>query len=125
MGKIFYLELIERPYAENDRLVLLDKAHSDEITKFRILWADNGDAISLVYAGTGATTSSVTRNGDKSNFTSALDHGLKTITRFYINNFQDDYTQEIIDFLLGNVNVMYYTNYIRKNVPMKVQIYIQ
>lgn len=82
---------------------MLDKAHTDEITKFRILWANNGDAISLVYAGTGATTSSVTRNGDKSNFTSALDHGLKTITRFYINNFRDDYTQEIIDYILGNV----------------------
>lgn len=72
------------------------------------MWANNGDAISLVYAGTGATTSSVTRKGDKSNFTSALDHGLKTITRFYINNFQDDYNQEIINVVLGNVNKTIY-----------------
>ena len=82
------------------------------------MWANNGDAISLVYAGTGATTSSVTRNGDKSNFTSALDHGLKTITRFYINNFQDDYTQEIIDFLLGNVRLENFLIF-RKNVLMR------
>ena len=82
---------------------MLDKAHSPFITDFRILWANNGDAISFVYAGTGATTSSVTRKGNKANFTSALDHGLKTITRFYINNFEDDYTQEIINFVLGNV----------------------
>ena len=87
---------------------MLDKAHSDLVKEFRIMWANNGDAISLVYAGTGATTSSVTRKGDKSNFTSALDHGLKTITRFYINNFQDDYNQEIINVVLGNVNKTIY-----------------
>lgn len=96
---------------------MLDKAHTEEITKFRIMWANNGDAVSMVYAGTGATTSSVTRKGDKSTFTSALDHGLKTITRFYINNFQDDYTQEIIDFILGNVSERLTQ---RKNVLMKV-----
>jgi len=55
------------------------------------MWSDNGDVISKIYAGTGATTSSVTWNGDKSGLTSIFDHGIKTISRFYLNNFEDDY----------------------------------
>ena len=31
--------------------------------KLREIWANNGDSISIIYAGTGATTSSVTRRG--------------------------------------------------------------
>lgn len=55
------------------------------------MWADNGDIIAKIYAGTGATTSSVTRNGQKSGILSALDHSMKTISRFYKNNFKDDF----------------------------------
>lgn len=61
------------------------------------MWGDNGDQISKIYAGTGATTSSVTRKGEKSGITSLFDHGIKTISRFYLNNFEDDFKQEIID----------------------------
>ena len=71
------------------------------LSSFRRLWADNGDAISKIYAGTGATTSSVTRKGNKSTITSFFDHGLKTISRFYLNNFDDDFKQEAIDILLA------------------------
>jgi hypothetical protein len=66
----------------------------------RKLWADNGDSISKIYTGTGATTSSVTRKGEKSGLTSFFDHKLKTLSRFYLNNFDDDFKQEIIDILL-------------------------
>ena len=41
--------------------------------------------------GTGATTSSTTRKGEKSGISSLLDHGVKTISRFYINNFDDNF----------------------------------
>lgn len=101
------LNLYDLNNFRRDPLSLLDKSHQRELTDFRILWANNGDAISMVYAGTGATTSSVTRRGDKSSLTSALDHGLKTIKRFYINNFEDDYRQEIIDCLLANVKIRF------------------
>ena len=36
------------------------------IKKFKLLWANNGDKISLFYAGTDATTSILAREGDKS-----------------------------------------------------------
>lgn len=67
----------------------------------RSLWANNGDAISIVYSGTGATTSSVTRKGQKSSIGSIIDHGFKTLNRLYLNNFDDDYKQDVIDMLLA------------------------
>lgn len=68
---------------------------------FRQLWANNGDSISKIYTGTGATTSSTTRKGNNSGITSILDHGVKTISRFYLNNFDDFFKQEIINILLN------------------------
>lgn len=41
-------------------LVMLEKSNEEAIAKFRQLWADNGDCISKIYTGTGATTSSTT-----------------------------------------------------------------
>lgn len=85
-------------------LNLFEKGDHPTFKNLRTIWADNGDMISLIYAGTGATTSSVTRNGEKSNLGSIFDHGLKTISRFYLNNFDDDYKQEVIDALLAKSN---------------------
>eukprot|EP01129_Flabellula_baltica_P005730 TRINITY_DN2092_c0_g2_i7.p1 TRINITY_DN2092_c0_g2~~TRINITY_DN2092_c0_g2_i7.p1 ORF type:complete len:1408 (+),score=290.74 TRINITY_DN2092_c0_g2_i7:24-4247(+) len=70
--------------------------------KFKILWADNGDNISMAYAGTGAMKSSYTRTGKRS-LAGMFDDGLKSVTRMYINNFKDDTTQESIDYFLGNI----------------------
>lgn len=33
-----------------------------------------------------------------------MDHGVKTISRFYINNFDDGFKQEIIDILVNKKN---------------------
>lgn len=87
-------------YDENC-LVLQEKNEMQFISSFRQIWADNGDAISFIYTGTGATTSSVTRNGEKASLSSFFDHGFKTISRFYLNNFDDGFKQEIIDILLN------------------------
>ena len=40
---------------------------------FKVLWADSGDNISNVYAGTDATTSNMTKNG-QSNFLDKITH---------------------------------------------------
>jgi len=70
------------------------------ISNFKNIWADNGDAISIHYAGTGSVISNVTRTG-KRNFFGLIDHGMKTINRFYIGNFEDQIKQECIDVLVG------------------------
>ena len=70
------------------------------ILAFKTLWAENADVISMHYAGTGSVISEVTKKGTK-DFMGMLDHASKTITRFYVNNFEDQVKQEAIDMLLG------------------------
>ena len=82
--------------ADNDN----PKQQHPFIIKFKNIWADNGDLISMHYAGTGSVISGVTRTG-KRNFFGLLDHGMKTLNRFYIGNFEDQIKQESIDILLG------------------------
>ncbi|KAI8997205.1 SacI homology domain-containing protein [Pilobolus umbonatus] len=66
------------------------------------LWAENGDGLSKIYAGTGALKSSFTRTG-KVTFMNVLSDATRSVNRFYINNFQDKGRQEVIDLLLGKL----------------------
>jgi hypothetical protein len=68
---------------------------------FNNLWADNGDWLSKIYAGTGALKSSYTRKGKQTVF-GFLDDAAKSVNRFYVQNFQDKSRQEAIDLLLTN-----------------------
>ncbi len=70
------------------------------ITLFKKLWAGNADVISMHYAGTGSVISGVTKTG-KRTLMGLIDHGMKTINRFYIGNFEDRSKQNCIDLLLG------------------------
>ncbi|PWZ02378.1 hypothetical protein BCV70DRAFT_198659 [Testicularia cyperi] len=71
-------------------------------THHRVLWAENGDALSKIYAGTGALNSSFTRSGKKT-LGGLLSDAAKSAGRMYINNFQDKSKQNVIDVLLGNM----------------------
>lgn len=66
------------------------------------LWADNGDALSKIYAGTGALKSSFTRHG-KMSLAGAIADVRKSATRLYVNNFADKARQNTIDMLLGRL----------------------
>ena len=66
------------------------------------LWADNGDTLSHIYAGTGALKSSFTRHGRMS-FAGAIADARKSATRLYVNNFADKGRQNTIDLLLGRL----------------------
>lgn len=92
------------PEERRNPLPFFEKGGLNFFEHLRKLWANNGDQISVIYAGTGATTSSVTRKGEKSTLTSFLDHKLKTVRRFYLNTFDDNFKQEIIDVLLHKKN---------------------
>jgi hypothetical protein len=69
----------------------------------RELWAENGDALSRIYAGTGALNTSVTRTG-KRTLAGVLSDATKSVSRAYINNFQDKGKQIAIDMFLGNMS---------------------
>jgi endonuclease/exonuclease/phosphatase family metal-dependent hydrolase len=66
------------------------------------LWADNGDTLSRIYAGTGALKSSFTRHG-KTSLGGLLSDFRKSTTRFVVNNFVDKGRQVTIDMLLGRL----------------------
>jgi hypothetical protein len=66
------------------------------------MWADNGDALSIIYTGTGALKSGFTRTG-KRTLLGIMDDAKKSAARFYMNNFQDKYKQEVMDLLLGKL----------------------
>lgn len=72
------------------------------IARHSHLWAENGDGLSKIYAGTGALKSSFTRTG-KVTFMNVLSDATRSVNRFYINNFQDKARQEVIDLLLGKL----------------------
>ncbi|KAI8079720.1 SacI homology domain-containing protein [Halteromyces radiatus] len=72
------------------------------ITAHANLWAENGDGLSKIYAGTGALKSAFTRTG-KVTLMNVLSDAARSANRFYINNFQDKARQEIIDQLLGKL----------------------
>ncbi len=59
-----------------------------------------GDLLSEQYAGSGSTISGVTRTGKEGLF-GKLHHGMKSINRFFANNFDDHFKQEGIDLILG------------------------
>jgi hypothetical protein len=69
-------------------------------TVFKNIWADNGDILSRIYAGTGALKSSITRKG-KQTVLGYLNDAKKSINRFVNNAFFDKSRQETINLLLG------------------------
>ncbi|CAH7684624.1 Endonuclease/exonuclease/phosphatase, partial [Phakopsora pachyrhizi] len=69
----------------------------------RALWADNGDVLSKIYAGTGALNTSFTRGG-KQTIGGILSNATKSVSRIYNSNFIDKSKQTSIDLLLGNLN---------------------
>ncbi|KAL9943732.1 hypothetical protein ACHAP6_007043 [Verticillium nonalfalfae] len=77
-------------------------ATSDFWMRHSTLWADNGDALSKIYAGTGALKSSYTRTG-KMSLAGAVADMRKSMQRLYHNNFTDAAKQTTIDRLLGRL----------------------
>ncbi|KAJ3395199.1 hypothetical protein HDU92_006096 [Lobulomyces angularis] len=67
------------------------------------LWADSGDAISILYAGTKALKGDVTRTGKRQWIQGSLDDGVNSLTRYYLNNFSDGRKQDAYDLWSGKV----------------------
>lgn len=101
-----YLLLVRREWIQSNSLW----------SYHRELWAENGDALSRIYAGTGALNTSFTRSGkrtlagtsatsrplsrDQYLLSGVLSDATKSVSRAYINNFQDKGKQTAIDLFL-------------------------
>eukprot|EP00210_Caulerpa_lentillifera_P000137 g132.t1 len=91
------VDLIRQDQSFQDAFPVLER-------RLKILWADHGDEISQQYAGTGALKSGFTRTGKRS-LTGLLDDGVKSITRYYLNNFEDGEKQDALDLVSGAFEV--------------------
>ncbi|KAJ3229257.1 hypothetical protein HDU81_005522 [Chytriomyces hyalinus] len=69
-------------------------------SQFKNMWADNGDALSTAYTGTGALKADFTRTGVR-NVKGMLNDGLNSVTRLYADNFQNKMKQATVDLFLG------------------------
>lgn len=70
----------------------------------RELWADNGDALSRIYAGTGALNTSVTRSGGKRGWGALFSDASKSVGRAIQATFGDQEKQMSIDLFLVGVS---------------------
>ncbi|XP_040372338.1 phosphoinositide phosphatase SAC8 isoform X2 [Rosa chinensis] len=95
--------------AQLQRMGVLDSTESisvfdEEYQKFRTLWAEHGDEISLEYAGTYALKGDLVRYG-KQTFGGMIRDGMSALSRYYLNNFQDGIRQDAADLISGHYTV--------------------
>ncbi|KAM2117545.1 hypothetical protein ACFX1R_011083 [Malus domestica] len=66
---------------------------AEDYQTFRALWAEQGDEISLEYAGTYALKGDLVRYG-KQTFGGIIKDGMSALSRYFLNNFQDGIRQD-------------------------------
>ncbi|KAF7825526.1 phosphoinositide phosphatase SAC8 isoform X1 [Senna tora] len=76
----------------------------EEYVKFRTVWAEQGDEISLEYAGTHALKGDLVRYG-KQTVTGIIKDGMSALSRYYLNNFHDGIRQDALDLISGRYTV--------------------
>ncbi|KAJ3009106.1 UNVERIFIED_CONTAM: hypothetical protein HDU68_002822 [Siphonaria sp. JEL0065] len=93
-----------KPDPTSIQLLDLSLKTPSSTTRLTNLWSDSGDAISLIYAGTRALRSDITRTGKRTSWIhSSLDDGINSLTRYYLNNLRDGRKQDAFDVWTGKV----------------------
>ncbi|XP_022767759.1 phosphoinositide phosphatase SAC8 isoform X8 [Durio zibethinus] len=82
---------------------------AEDYGKFRTLWAEQGDEISLEYAGTHALKGDLVRYG-KQTVAGLIKDGMSAVSRYYLNNFHDGIRQfhvfqDALDLVSGRYTV--------------------
>ncbi|KAI9486898.1 MAG: SacI homology domain-containing protein [Benjaminiella poitrasii] len=83
---------------------------------FNNVWANNGDMISRMYAGTSALKGDFTRTG-KRNITGMMNDASNSLARMYFNTIKDFWRQATVDFILG-----YHKAEIFRHVPQSTKM---
>ncbi|CAK83132.1 unnamed protein product (macronuclear) [Paramecium tetraurelia] len=98
-----------------DLLYMIEDTKACEfLNQYRVIWAENGDAISQLYCGTNATTSEFTKKG-KTTFKGFFTHNLASIGRLFNQTFIDSTKNQIIESYLHGI----------QNQRSSLQIYLQ
>lgn len=92
------------------------------LTSYQNLWADNADAVSVAYSGTGALKTDFTRTGKRTRL-GAFNDFLNSASRYYQNNWTDGPRQDSYDLFLGGFRP--HTASIKSPFPDRRPVYIQ
>lgn len=76
-------------------------SHPNFDEKFKIMWANHGDDISIQYSGTPALKGDFVRCGQRT-MRGIINDGRNSLVRYYLNNFCDGTKQDSMDLLHGN-----------------------
>ena len=98
------IKAIEAGRPEAVKEAPLESAHAEFEKAFKNVWANNADAMSLLYSGTPALKTDFTRTGRRTKL-GAIKDGINSVTRYYLNNFCDGHRQDAVDLFLGKVDV--------------------
>ena len=79
---------------------VLNSPYPEFEAAFKAIWADNADAISVLYSGTPALKTDFTRTGKRTTMGAVMD-GMHSVKRYVTNNLQDGHTQDAWDLFLG------------------------
>ena len=86
------LNLIDLP----QKLSAFEKFPNALEDHFRCGWTNNADVMSYLYTGTPALKTDFTRTGRRTH-QGAVNDGINSVTRYYINNFTDGYYHDCLD----------------------------
>ncbi|CAA7057000.1 unnamed protein product [Microthlaspi erraticum] len=76
-------------------------SHLNFDERYKILWANHGDDISIQYSGTPALKGDFVRYGQRT-VQGVLNDGWNALARYYLNNFADGTKQDAIDLVQGH-----------------------
>ncbi|CAG7865215.1 unnamed protein product [Brassica rapa] len=77
------------------------RSHPNFDERYKILWANHGDDVSIQYSGTPALKGDFVRYGHRT-AQGVLKDGWSSLRRYYLNNFADGTKQDAIDLLQGH-----------------------
>ncbi|KAM6550612.1 hypothetical protein CsatB_000420 [Cannabis sativa] len=76
----------------------------EDYVKFKTCWAEQGDELSLEYAGTHALKGDLVRYG-KQTLGGLIKDGMSALSRYYLNNFHDGIRQDAMDLVSGRYTI--------------------
>ncbi|CAI4045694.1 hypothetical protein SUVZ_11G0070 [Saccharomyces uvarum] len=92
------------------------------LSSYQNLWADNADAVSVAYSGTGALKTDFTRTGKRTRL-GAFNDFMNSASRYYQNNLTDGPRQDSYDLFLGGFKP--HAASIKSPFPDRRPVYIQ
>lgn len=80
-------------------------------SQFNDAWANNGDQISRVYAGTSALKGDFTRTG-KRDLSGMMHDGVNSLTRMFSGAVSDYFTQAVISYMVGQRSIAVFSEFL-------------